>query len=193
MPHKLSPVAWLFTLPAFIILVSLACIDPEVAPTEYSAPSLTEYSGPSPIELAASGLKLLDQINMYVGSIAIQGNYAYLGALKSLIVVDISNPNAPRLVGQSGPLPGMIFDLALSGDYAFLGSGSGGLRVVDISDPTEPYEVSHGVDEGMVENIILSGDYAYLAINAFGIRVLDISDPYQPGLASIECKQHLMG
>ena len=185
MKNKLSPIRWLIALPAFILLVSLACIDQGLNPDVDEELASTEYYG-RPTQLAASGLKLLEQIDSSVDTIVIQGNYAYLGMITSLIVVDISDPAAPRLVGQSGPLPGMINDLALSDNYAFLANWSYGLRVVDISDPTEPYQISYQLDEGEVKNIVLSGDYAYLAIEDYGIRVMDISDPYHPTRLGID-------
>ena len=72
--------------------------------------------------------------------IAVSGNYAYVADRDSgLMVVDISNPNAPSLVGGCS-IGNSAYDVALSGDYAYVCDWGGvGLQVIDVSDPTSPF------------------------------------------------------
>jgi hypothetical protein len=167
-----TAIGWLLVLPAFIVLVSIACIDPEVEPTDDYEMPLTE--------LTTQDAQLVEQIDEDVNVIAIQGNYAYLGMYERLVVVDISMPAALQLVSQSDPFPDVVFDLALSGDHAFVANGNGGLRVVDISNPAQPGEVGHLEIQGLVEDVVISGSYAYLAVSFSGLVVVDISDPSHP-------------
>mgnify|MGYP001048695620 CR=1 FL=1 len=170
MKSKLSPLAWLFALPAFILLVSLSCIDPEEEPIDHYQPS--------PSELAAQGVQLIEEI--YDGNvIAIQGNRAFVGTFESLTVVDISTPAALRVTGRSDPLPNVIFDLVLSGDYAYVADGGAGLVVMNIAQDV-PYLVSHARTEDLVSNIAISENYAYLFEWFTGLRVMEISDPTRP-------------
>lgn len=121
---------------------------------------------------------------------AVQGNYAYLGSGPRLLVLDISNPANPQLLGQSEVLPGVIRDIKPYGQYAFIAAGKAQLRVMDISDPTNPHEVSHlegfqwALELAVHENLLL------VATNAMGLWLVDISDPSQPvTLGSLELKQ----
>ena len=163
---------WLLALPALIILVSIACIDPEVTPTED-----VEIS---PAELAAQGIQLAEQTGVHVNAIAIQGNTAYLGLDKQLGVVDITSPEALVLVGKSDDFPGLLTDLATAGDYVFVADSSSGLRVMNIAGSGVPAEISHLSVEGAPNKIVLSGDYAYLAASFSGLVVVNIADPKHP-------------
>ncbi len=49
-----------------------------------------------------------------------------------LVVLDISNPAKPRVVGQTGVLPGVVRDVAVSGGYAYVADGEAGLLILQI-------------------------------------------------------------
>ncbi len=89
-------------------------------------------SGP---RAAAQGqnVELVGQIGGPVRAVAVQGRYAYIGVGPRLVVVDVSNPAAPRKVGESGVLPETVLGVAVSGAYAYVADGgcgsSGGGRL----------------------------------------------------------------
>ena len=50
-------------------------------------------------------------------AIAVSGDYAYLGASSNLLIVDISDPSAPEVIGEAAVAPG-VTATAVSGSYA---------------------------------------------------------------------------
>jgi hypothetical protein len=115
----------------------------------------------------------------------VEGSFAYLATyFGGLVIVDISNPNAPTFVGKL-----KLFDIyspeprreswavEVVGDYAFMSAGKG-LIVVDISDKANPV-VSQNIDLGaeQAQDITIQGNYAYVAMRGEGFAILDISNP----------------
>jgi hypothetical protein len=83
----------------------------------------------------------------------------------SVLVVDLSNPGNPLLVGQVDT-PHLVASseaLALSGSYAYLAAGRLGLQVVNIADPSHPYLVGSVERPGYAHGVALSGRFAYVA------------------------------
>lgn len=123
-------------------------------------------------------------------AVAVQGNFAYLGSGPRLLVLDISNPSTPQLLGQSEVLPGVIRDIKVYGQYAFIAAGKAQLRILDISVPSNPHEITHlegfqwAMELAVHENLLL------VATNAMGLWLVDISNPSNPvTLGSLELKQ----
>ena len=72
--------------------------------------------------------------------IKIRGPYAYLASPSSgLRVVDISNPDAPRLLSTKPAYN--AYDIAIKDDVAYLVSFSGELYVYDITNAANPVQV----------------------------------------------------
>ncbi len=59
------------------------------------------------LALLGQNVELVGQIGGRVQAVAVQGGYAYIGVGPRLVVVDVSNPAAPRKVGETGVLPGV--------------------------------------------------------------------------------------
>ena len=108
------------------------------------------------------------------------------GAKSGLLVVDVRDPDRPRLVTTvATDLPAM--GLALSGNRLLVAVGSnagaGGLRVFGLADPTRP-SLMGTLDVGQDARAVASvGRYALLATweNLF---VVDLADPAAPHVAS---------
>ncbi len=120
------------------------------------------------------------QIGGPTQAVAIKGNYAYLGVGPRLIVLDVSDPTAPREVGGSAPFSGAVQDVAVSGTIAYVAAGGGGLRVLDVSDPTLPAEIGSVHSRGYAEGVAVSGTTVGLADGPYGLRVIDVSNPANP-------------
>ncbi len=74
-----------------------------------------------------------------------QGNYAYVtraGGNPNFAIIDVSNPDAPNVVGSLNITGGATNGVAVSGNYAYVASSSNQkeLVVVDISNPSSPFE-----------------------------------------------------
>jgi hypothetical protein len=77
------------------------------------------------------------QVGQPIYGVAARGDLVVVTGLgDALVVVDVSSPSAPRVVGSLTGGPG--FDVALLGDRAFVGMGDAGVVVIDVSDPTAP-------------------------------------------------------
>ncbi|MHA1303950.1 MAG: ABC transporter permease subunit [Candidatus Heimdallarchaeaceae archaeon] len=113
--------------------------------------------------------------------ITVDGNYAYLDYKDDgFLIVDISNPLAPKLVGNV-TIEQDSDDVATYGDYAFLVGVNTRLMVFNVSNHSSPSLVSR-VDTLSditlrARDIEIENNYAYLALGSEGLAILDISDP----------------
>jgi hypothetical protein len=97
---------------------------------------------------------------------------------RNVDVVDISDPSAPVLAGQTSLDGSTVLRAVLTDGYA-LGVGLE-LQVYDLHDPTNIQEIfSTSIDEAT--QAIRSGDTLYL-VGASGIQVWDFSTPASPSL-----------
>ena len=130
-------------------------------------------------------IELVSKIGGTTNSIAIQGNYAYLGEANWLSVVDVSVPTRPVIVGRSTELHGTVSGLAVAGQYAYVVSSEDTLHIVDIADPSAPGPV--GLFEGYAfrgdpvvnENtVLLSAERT--DVQEYGLLLIDVSNPLAP-------------
>jgi hypothetical protein len=141
-------------------LVVLDATDP-LAPTFLSmVDGVYEFDA-----MAAFGDQLLTSGSSFIGG-------------RIVNVVDISNPGAPSLAGQTSLDGDTVLRAVLTDGYA-LGVGLE-LQVYDLHDPANIQEIwSSAIDEAT--QAIRSGDMLYL-VGASGIQVWDFSTPSAPSL-----------
>ncbi len=121
-------------------------------------------------------LELVSQVGGAIRDVAVQGDYVYLGVGPRLLVLDVSDPAAPTMVGQTAILGGNVGAIDVAGDYVYLLAD--GLHVISVTDPTNPTPVGHFESMGGYD-VHVAGDYVYLA--GFGrLHVLSITDPAHP-------------
>jgi len=111
-------------------------------------------------------------------AVAVDGNYAYIGEGASLIILDISVPTSPAVVGRV-VLPDSPWDIVIASDYAYVADWPGGFVVVDVSNPAEPVIVGSYETQGNAFGVAVVGNYAYVA-HSYGLSVIDVSDPANP-------------
>jgi hypothetical protein len=116
-------------------------------------------------------------------SLAVEGNLALIADLYDLLVLDVSDPSDPILVGDLYTGRQAIFIL-ISGNLAYVGEDYYGLRIVDLSVPSAPatlgYYNAYGSDPGY---LALNGNHIYLCLDD-ELLIIDVSDPADPQLAS---------
>ncbi len=113
-------------------------------------------------------------------SVAVSGNYAYLAAGGSgLLIYDVNNPANPVLI-SSIDNGGSALDVAVSGNYAYVANYTDGLRIYNITNPASPINVGHIFNNGAGEGVAVSGNYVYLANNTDGLRVYNVANPASP-------------
>ena len=131
--------------------------------------------------------KITDSTNLDGAiDVAVKGKYAYVLAQnnQSLVIIDISNPSSPQIVGSvSDSLLAGARRIKISGNYAYVGTTNSKLTIVDISNPTSPQVVSSvnlGSGEKFAGGLYVSGKYVYTGpLNCY-FSVVDVEDPSSP-------------
>ena len=121
----------------------------------------------------------------WVRDIALAGDYAFVAVSKAgLYIVDISNPNTPRIVTFYS-VNDSAQGVTVAGNYAYLAAETDGLHILDITDVAKPllvgiYEAPRSLNR--VRRVVVSGNYAYVGTsgNFDYLRIIDISDPATP-------------
>ncbi len=117
-------------------------------------------------------------------AVAASGDYAYFTSGAALMVADVSDPSAPRVVGDV-TLPDIGTDIAVSGRYVFVADGGSGLRVVDVGTPPAPVEVGFVATGSPASNVAVGGGRAYVLTEGSlhtppGLEVINVNAPSSP-------------
>jgi hypothetical protein len=123
---------------------------------------------------------VIGQVGGPTTSVAIRGNYAYVGVGLKLTVIDISNPASVREVGSTQPFTDFVQAVVVNNQLAYVAAGKAGLRVIDISKPATPREIGFLDTHGYAEGVTVIGETAYLADGPYGLRLIDVSEPAVP-------------
>jgi hypothetical protein len=129
------------------------------------------------------------------------GHYAYVAATNSnsLVIVDVSDPTAPMVVGavHDDDLLNQAYSVFVSGQYAYVAaqgcvpkgctaSGGNALVVVDVADPSAPAiagSYRDAIRTHHADSVQVVGNRAYLtAFYSDTVTVLDVSNPASPSL-----------
>lgn len=105
-------------------------------------------------------------------SIAVQGDYAFIGFSTEFVVLDISEPTAPRWIAAL-PIPSNA--IVLQEQLAYIG-GQAGLYVVDITDPRQPFAIGSLSFPVTITALAVAKDYGYV-VSSMGLSVVDLNAP----------------
>lgn len=132
------------------------------------------------------------------GIVKVEGNYAYLGAMRNgLVILDITNKNNIQFVSQF--VPDIHFPPIANPDSAkinargmevknsivYLCYDAGGFRIINCTNKFAPFETGHYCNPIMYtpfdlprayNNVIIDDTLAYIAVDYCGMEVLNISD-----------------
>lgn len=137
--------------------------------------SVTECPGSS-----AYNVELVGALGGQSGGMWVEGSYAYYCQGQCLVVLDVSDPSTPAVIGKV-ILPARPGNVHVSGSYAYVTAGStGGFRVIDVSDPSTPVEVGQCDTRTGGSDVQVSGSYAFMTAGYRGLIVLDVSTPSAP-------------
>jgi hypothetical protein len=103
----------------------------------------------------------------------VQGNYAYITAGKTLTIVDVRDPAAPKRLG-SYTFPELIWGVTLAGDTAYVAADTAGLAILDISTPSAPKLRASVKTPGQAKGVAVTSKTAYVADHVRGIDVVKL-------------------
>ena len=112
-------------------------------------------------------------------AIDVRGGYAYVGAGRRFVVVDVSHPSKPMVAGEV-QFPSGILDIFVAGALAYVADGDSGLRIVDVRNSAAPVEIGAARTAGEANGVYVARNYAYVADGEAGMRIIDVSDPMRP-------------
>jgi hypothetical protein len=118
--------------------------------------------------------------------ITIAGTYAYILTDKSLVVVDLDNPLAPKITATiSAPQINEPSGIAIQFRYAFL-TDAEGLKVFDVTDLANPQIIPAAkIPLADARNVYVARTYAYVSAGKQGVAIVDVENPELPKLDQI--------
>ncbi len=117
---------------------------------------------------------------LFALDIAIQDDFAYLGYVDGLMVLDIRDPFNPVIVSDIGPTGGGTAEaIAIEDHYAFVGHNTY-VEIYDISIPLHPIQISFFTPPGHPRKLIVDGNFLYTVLDENGFLVTNITDPTHP-------------
>lgn len=123
------------------------------------------------------------------GPLAVRGGFAYIGQTAGLVIADVSDPRAPRLVG--GPVAGSArpYDIAVSGHHAYVSyydsdDTPGGIDVFDVANPRSPRLVASIELSVNVFHVQAEGDVLAVIAN-HDLWLIDVANPRDPKVAAV--------
>lgn len=183
---KLMRMFILFTSIATVVLPSVAARGAETSQITQFAPATTEKNLTLPTTANEPedepSLKLVAHLDIPADGVAIKDQYTYVASEGALIVLDMSNPASPEMVGKVEGDFGDFASLVISQNWLF-GTNSllGPIVIFDITDPRHPvltgsYIVTHGSSD-----VTVRGDTLYvLTWNVFhfygSLGIINISN-----------------
>ncbi len=137
----------------------------------------------------AWNIAFLSQIGGAIEAVAVQDDYAYLIQGSYFVVLDISTPGNPVLVGKTRQTLEKARAIGLGGNGYAYAANRNGLWVIDIRDPTRPrrlqfYPVTPKEFSQRAHfysvNTVVSGHFAYFLNGTGTLYILDITNPAAP-------------
>lgn len=118
--------------------------------------------------------------------ITIAGTFAYILTDKSLVVVDLDNPLAPKITASIGsPQLNDPRAIAVQFRYAFVVDRDG-MKVLDVTDLAQPKPVTNVlVPFEDARNIYVARTYAYVSVGKQGLAIVNVEIPSAPKLDQI--------
>jgi len=112
----------------------------------------------------------------------LQFRYAFVTDAEGLKVVDVTDPNNPKLTPNNVIKLSNANNLTLARTFAYVAAGSEGLIIVDVTDPENMIEYAR-LDDGLVDarDVVVASTnaslYAYVADGVGGLKVVQLTSP----------------
>lgn len=165
------------------------------APTDVPPATLptTDTGGELPVSETLA-LNLVNQFGGVPQALKVVGTTIYAGFGSRLMVIDASNAAAPQRLGQSEPLPDLVYGVDVVNGLAYVAAGRVGLLLLDVQNPAQIQVVGTGfrdaaADSFQAEAITIRQNTAYLVHfdrpnSVKTLYRLDVTNPTQINLLS---------
>jgi hypothetical protein len=110
-----------------------------------------------------------------------RGTQAYLVHGRSVTVVDLSNPAAPRQ-GGTHTFPDKVWGIRAAGSLLYAAVDKFGLGILDTSQASAPKLRGSVKTPGQSKSVAIVGSMALVADHMAGVNFIDVSDPTKPQL-----------
>jgi hypothetical protein len=108
--------------------------------------------------------------------VKVDGAMAYVVADKSLAVVDISNPAAPKRAGTYA-FPDKIWGFTVARSLVYAAADLAGVHIVDATNAAMPALRGTFKTKGQSHGVAVFGTKALIADHMLGVDLLDVSEP----------------
>jgi hypothetical protein len=107
---------------------------------------------------------------------------AYVANDLGLLLIDVSNTSAPRLVGKYISENSQNWGIYVLNEYAYLTNRYNGLDIIAVTSPNNPLFMGNWGQGSMPYSyaVCVQNSFAYLASLLYGLVILDVSDPTHP-------------
>ncbi len=145
-----------------------------------SGPSLSDVNIGGTVPM---GFTLVDQLGGSTKAVVARGDRVYIGQGPRVVALDVSDPQKPRVLGESKVLPGLVTGLALEDDTLYASAMYGGLHVLDVHDPAKITVTGTATPKTPgCDSLAIRDKKAYMACNPGGLFIADISNSKNPEL-----------
>lgn len=112
-------------------------------------------------------------------TVEIRGSHAYVAGGRTLTVLDLADPAAPRRVSEY-TFPEQIWTFRIVGSYAYVAANFFGLGILDLSNPASPTLRASFKTPGQAKGVAIVGTTVFVADHMSGVDVVDISTLDKP-------------
>ncbi len=140
---------------------------------------------------AGGAWQIKDQFGGAVYAVAHYDDYVVLGVGPRILLLDVSQPGQPQVLGQTPVLPGIVDNITPAAGRVYAGLGKGGLAIVDLLEPAQPQLAGIYETGGFVSDIEVVGERAFVSSSPIwdgstwtgsNLQILDIANPAAPAL-----------
>lgn len=149
---------------------------------------LTNVVQESEVLAETPSLELVSNIFEAASDVAVSGNYAYVTTSGKLVILDISNPSTPAIIGELS-VPDCSFiavDVEQGLSYVtqayYYCRPQASLYIVDVTNPENPIEIGKAEIGalGAGTEVDVEENFAYITHAQGGFIIVDVSDSQNP-------------
>jgi hypothetical protein len=156
--------------------------------TVWQAVRLSTHTAPgaSAAPSATGRLDLVGQVGGVTFDAVAVGDTAYVGVGPRVVAYDIARPTAPRRVGESAILGGIVLDIAVAGKLGAVATGEGGIDLLGLDDASAPRLVGRVATLAEANSVAVDAGLvcAAVASEVPALWIIDALDPARPRVAA---------